>query len=128
MRIPHEPFTDRFSGACEYHGDCLEGLASGYAIQQHYGRKAQEIDSQEVWDLEAEYIALALNNIIMTIGPEKIVLGGGLSHHAGLIEQVRSKLSPIVNDYLPLPSLDDYIVKSSGDLNAVLGAIKLAST
>lgn len=128
VRVPHEPFTDEFKGACSFHGDCLEGIASGYAIQQHYDKRAEEIESEEVWDLEANHIATALNNIIMTVGPEKIVLGGGLAHHKGLIEEVRSKVSSTINDYMPFPSLDNYIVASSGDKNGVLGAMKLAAT
>lgn len=127
MHIPHEPFMDGFKGTCNYHGDCLEGIASGYAIQQHYGRRAEEIESAEVWGLEANYIAMALNNIIMTVGPEKIVLGGGLTHQAGFVEQIRSRVSTTVNGYMPLPSLGDYIVTSSGETNGVLGAIKLAA-
>jgi fructokinase len=94
-------------------------------MQQHYGRRAEQIDSEEIWDLEANCIALALNNITMTIGPEKIVLGGGLVQHDRLIEKVRSKLGSAINGYLQIPNLNEYIVKSSGDTNGVLGAIKL---
>jgi len=126
LRIPHA-LSDGFKGACEFHGDCLEGIASGYAIQQHYGQRAEEIESEEIWDLEAGYIALALNNIVMTTGPEKIVLGGGLTHRGGLIEHVRAKLRSTVNGYLQIPNLEDYIVESSGDTNGVSGAIKLVT-
>jgi fructokinase len=124
MRIPYA-LSDNFKGTCDFHGDCLEGIASGYSMQQHYGRRAEQIDSEEIWDLEANCIALALNNITMTIGPEKIVLGGGLVQHDRLIEKVRSKLGSAINGYLQIPNLNEYIVKSSGDTNGVLGAIKL---
>ena len=127
MRIPHEDFKNGFKGACNFHGDCLEGIAGGYAMQQHYGKRAEEIESIEAWDLEANHIAIALNNIIMAAGPEKIVLGGGLVHRNGLIEEVRSKLASIINDYLPIPDINSYIVASSGDTNGVLGAIMLAA-
>lgn len=125
IRLPYDS-ADGFKGVCKFHGDCLEGVASGYAMQKHYSQRAEEIDSMEIWDQEASFIALTLNNVILTTGPEKIVLGGGLLGHEGLIEQVRSKLSATINDYLPMPNLDSYIVRSSGDKNGVLGAIKLA--
>jgi len=127
MRIPYE-FLDGFEGACKFHGACLEGIASGHAMEQHYGQKPEDIKSQDIWSAEANYIALALNNIIMTIGPEKIILGGGLIRHEELIEQIRSKLSFTINGYLQVPDLDDYVVKSTGDTNGVLGAIKLVAS
>ncbi|MFZ1249399.1 MAG: ROK family protein [Candidatus Saccharimonadales bacterium] len=125
MRIPYTP-SKAFKGVCKYHGDCLEGIASGYAMQQKYGQPAEGIYSEKIWDEEADYIALAINNIIMTVGPQKIVLGGGLTHHSSLIERVRLKLRSTIDNYLSLPNLDTYIVASSGDLNGVLGAIKLS--
>lgn len=127
MRVPHEPFADTFKGSCAFHGDCLEGVASGYAMQARHGKKAEDISDSEAWEKEAAYIAAALNNIMMTIGPEKIVLGGGLINHAGLIENIRQAVADNVNGYMTFPDLDGYIVKSSGDLNGVLGAIKLAN-
>lgn len=127
VRIPHEPFTDTFKGACMYHGDCLEGIASGYALTQRYGKKSEEITDSNIWDIEAEYIASALHNLMMTIGPELIVLGGGLMKHPGLIETIRTKVQRNVSHYLEFPDLENYIVQSSGEMNGVLGSIKLAS-
>lgn len=127
MRIPHEPFTDTFEGACIFHGDCLEGIASGYAMAQRYGKEPEKITDLEIWNIEAQYIASALNNLMMTIGPELIVIGGGLTNHVDLMTSVRAEVQRNVNNYLKFPVLEDYIVHSSGDRNGVLGAIKLTS-
>lgn len=127
MRIPHEPLSGTFKGACVFHDDCLEGIASGYALTQHYGKKPEEITDSEVWSIEASYIATALSNLMMTIGPELLILGGGLTKHPGLIESVRSEVQAIINNYLDFPSMESYIVQSSGEMNAALGAVKLAS-
>jgi fructokinase len=126
IRIPHEPFTHAFQGVCIYHGDCLEGIASGHAMTERYNMAPKEIIDSEVWDTEAQYIAFALNNLMMTLGPELIVIGGGVLQHSGLLETIRHKVQQNVNSYLEFPDLNDYIVLSSGDTNGVLGATKLA--
>lgn len=127
MRIPHEQFMTTFEGACIFHKDCLEGIASGYAMAQRYGKNAEEIVDDEAWDIEAGYIASALNNLMMITGPELIVVGGGLTDHAGLMAAIRTKVQQNVNNYMNFPDLENYIVQSSSKLNGVLGAIKLTS-
>lgn len=127
MRIPHEAFSDTFQGVCLFHGDCLEGIASGNAMAQRYGKKPEEITNVEIWDIEAKYVATAINNLMMTIGPELIVIGGGLTNHAGLLAKIRTEVQRSVNGYLEFPDLNNYIVRSSGDSNGVLGAVKLSS-
>jgi fructokinase len=127
MRIPHEPFAGKFKGVCSFHTDCLEGIASGTAMEERYGKPAEDISSSEAWNNEAEYIASALTNLMMTIGPEKIVLGGGLTNHAGFVARIRNEVPRKVNNYLDFPDLEHYIIQSSGNTNGVLGAIKMAS-
>jgi fructokinase len=126
IRIPHEPFSDSFQGVCPYHGDCLEGIASGFAMEQRYALKAEHIVDGTVWDNQATYISAAIHNIMMSIGPRMIVLGGGLIKHSGFIEKIRTEVSKSINGYLVFPNLDSFIVRSSSDTNGVVGAIKLA--
>ena len=127
MRLPHEPFTSAFEGACTYHRDCFEGIASGYAMAQRYGKPAEQIDDIRAWELEASYIAAAVNNLMMTIGPELIILGGGLINHNGLLAAIRTRVGQNINNYLDFPDLETYLVRSSGTSNGVQGAIKLAA-
>ena len=130
--IPHDRKKDPFPGICPYHGDCLEGLASGTAINQRWGQNAEALpDSHPAWELEAEYIALALINLIYAYSPQRIVLGGGVSQHAGLHEVVRQKVQQDLNGYIQSPMLlrtiDEYIVRPSlGNRSGVLGAIAMA--
>jgi len=126
-RVPHEPLLESFKGACPFHGDCLEGLASGYAMEQRYGKKSEQIVDSDAWEREAGYIASMVTNLMLTTGPEMIILGGGLTNHPGLIEAVRQSVRQNINDYVTFPDLDRYIVKSSGSTNGALGAIKLAA-
>lgn len=130
--IPHDLQTDPFEGVCPYHGDCLEGLASGPAIAQRWGKPAETLPpGHPAWDLEASYIALALVNLIANFSPRRIVLGGGVFQQPGLYQVVRSKVQQGANGYfrstMILDSIDQYIVPPMlGGQSGVLGAIALA--
>ncbi len=132
IRIPHDRALDPFGGACPYHGDCFEGLASGPAIEARMGRRAEALsDDDPFWDLEAQYIALALANYIFTFAPKRIVVGGGVLQKDFLFDRIRKKISAILNGYLKDPMLldhlDEYIVRPGlGNRSGVLGAIALA--
>src|SRR5439155_15173205 len=115
MRIPHDRTADPFEGVCPYHGDCFEGLAAGNAIRQRWGRRPEELRGDErVWALEAEYIALGLLNVICTISPQRIVIGGGVMHEPSLLPLVRRRVTELGAGYLDAPEIvdrvDDYIV------------------
>jgi len=79
MRIPHDLGADPFPGICPFHGDCFEGLACGPAVTARWGRPSHDLPAgHPAWQLEAYYIALALNNLICALSPQRIVLGGGI--------------------------------------------------
>jgi fructokinase len=131
MRIPHDRNRDPFDGACPYHGDCFEGLASGDALRARWGRSAEEIADESAWLLEAEYLALGLQNVICTISPQKIILGGGVMKEPALLPHVRSRVQALASGYFDAPELgaaiDEYIVPPAlGDRAGVLGALELA--
>src|SRR5512143_794469 len=63
IRIPHNRQLDAFPGSCPFHGDCFEGLASGPAIEKRLSLTGAVIPEENAfWDIEADYIALALMN------------------------------------------------------------------
>jgi fructokinase len=133
MRIPHDRARDPFDGVCPYHGDCFEGLASGGAIRARWGRRPDELREERVWQLEAEYLALGLVNVIYALSPQKIVIGGGVMKERSLLPLVRRRVRELVAGYLSAPelgdSIDDYIVAPAlGDRAGVLGALELART
>jgi fructokinase len=130
--IPHNSQKDPFPGVCPYHGDCLEGLASGPSMNKRWGQNPETLlDGHPAWDLEAEYIALALVNLIYAYSPLRIVLGGGVPKHPGLHSIVRRKVQQLINGYVQSPMLmekiDSYILPPTlGTRSGVLGAIALA--
>ena len=133
MRIPHDRARDPFDGICPYHGDCLEGLASGEAIRQRWGRAGQELSGSAAWELEAEYLALALVNVICVLSPQRIIIGGGVAKQPRLLPLARQRVRELLAGYLRAPELTEpdaierYIVPPGlGDSSGVIGAIELA--
>jgi fructokinase len=131
MLIPHDRARDPFAGVCPYHGDCFEGLASGEAIAARWGMPAGEIEDEEAWRLEAEYLALGVVNVIYTLSPERIILGGGVMKQRRLLPLVRARVRELLAGYVAAPELadglDEYLVAPGlGDRAGVLGAIELA--
>ncbi|MCI9046954.1 MAG: ROK family protein [Hungatella sp.] len=121
---------DTYKGKCPYHGTCLEGLASGPAIEARWGAPAKELaDRPQVWDLEAYYLAHALTSYIMILSPQKIILGGGVMHQTHLMGRIHQYVKDMIGGYLvtkELEDLDSYIVLPSlNDDQGILGALKL---
>ncbi len=114
MRVPHDRARDPFDGICPYHSDCLEGLASGEAM------KARAEPSVE---LEAEYLALGVLNVVSVLSPQRVILGGGVMNEPGLLELIQRRVPELAAGYFELP---DIVAPALGDRAGVLGALELA--
>lgn len=116
---------DSFVGTCPFHGDCLEGLAAGPAIEARHGKKPTELsNNKEVWEIESYYLAQALVNYILIISPEKIIMGGGVMKQTQLFPLIRNKVKELLNGYIQKDELDseDYIVSPRlGDNAGLVG-------
>lgn len=133
IRIPHNFDRDRFEGACKFHKDCLDGLASGESMRQRWGLPAEQNNNDQAWDLEAEYLALGLTNLVCTLSPERIVIGGGVLKRNGLLPKIRNRMHHFLTDYFRTPefetrdAFDQYLVSPVlGDDAGVIGAIELS--
>ena len=130
--MPVKPFPgDDYKGFCVFHGPCLEGMASGKAIEDRWGRPAKELaNDPAVWETESHYLAEAITTLIMTLSPQRVILGGGVMHQRSLFPLIRDKVNTALGGYLVNPAreeLDSVIIPASlGDDSAVKGCIKLA--
>lgn len=121
---------DSYKGKCPSHGHCLEGLAAGPAIEERWGARGEALAGrQEVWELEAHYLAYAVTNYILVLSPQKIIMGGGVMHQEQMFPLVRKKVKEMLGGYLQtkeLQDMDSYIVPPSlKDDQGILGALKL---
>ena len=127
-RHPEDPMV---GSGCPFHENCLEGLAAGPSLEKRWGVKGAELSGRkEVWQLEAYYIGQALADYILILSPERIVLGGGVTHQEGLLALIRQETEKQLAGYIrtnAIQNLDSYIVGVSlNDNQGVMGAVKLA--
>ena len=108
LRIPHDLVRDPFPGSCPFHGDCLEGLACGPAIQARWGAIAMTLPPDHpAWALEAQYLAYGLNNLAVTLSPQRILLGGGVMQQSHLFTLIRQEFTQLLNGYVANPELTE---------------------
>lgn len=118
-----------FHGTCPFHNGCLEGLAAGPSLEARTGIRGELIEQRsDVWDIQAYYIAQAAVQATLLYRPEIIVFGGGVMAQEHMLRRVREKFTHLLNDYLPVPPVEEYIVTPAvaGNGSATLGNFALA--
>ena len=132
LRIPRDPARDPFEGSCPFHGDCFEGLAAGPAIAARWKCDPKSLaPDHEAWNLEAEYIALAVMNVVLTVSPQRVILGGGVMEQGQLFPMIRERLKEQLHGYLGVPEVGEnvgqFIVPPENKNRAgILGALAMA--
>ena len=140
MRIPRHPDDPLERGACPFHPDCWEGWAAKGAIERRWGagRLATDLVAASELGLLAHYLAAGVANVICTISPQRVILGGGIvlgggnaAHRERLLGLVRREAVALLGGYLQAPELGELIEQFivapalAGDAG-VLGGIALA--
>jgi fructokinase len=132
MHPRRHPLDQGFAGVCPFHGDCLEGLASGPAIVARSGCELKEIDpTHPQWEIEADYLAQLCAQLVVMVSPQRIVLGGGVMNRTELLPLIRRRLLHWLGGYVDrteiLNAIDAYVVAPAlGAQSGVLGAVLLA--
>lgn len=122
---------DAYPGYCVFHKDCLEGMASGPAIEKRWGTKCNELqEDHPAWRLESFYLAQAILNAILLLSPKKIILGGGVMNQRQLFPLIHCEIEKRLNQYIKaellLKRMEDYIVLPGlGDISGLYGALAL---
>lgn len=133
LRVPAAPGRT-FSGACPYHGDCVEGLASGPAVLANAGLPAEQLTrSDPAWDVVVHALTALFHNLVLTTAPERILVGGGLGMgQQHLLPRIRTALVASLNGYGAAPmierTIDSFIASPAlGHRVGPLGALALAT-
>jgi fructokinase len=123
---------DGFPGVCPYHGDCLEGMASGPAIEARWGRPPHDPGplAGEATVMESAYLASGLRNVVYTVAPERVVLGGGVSSLPGLVAAVNAGLVEEMGGYAAQPEHGTgfVVLPALGADSGIAGGFALALT
>lgn len=130
MRVPRLA-GDTWPGACSFHGDCVEGLASGPAIAAATGAHPRSLaDDDFAWDRAAAALAALCHNLVLTTTPGRILIGGGVaSGRAHWIAAIRARLVESLGGYAWADRVEDdpgfVSAPALGDRAGPLGAIAL---
>ncbi len=127
LKVPVAP-GDSFPGVCPFHGNCLEGLASGPAIEARWGKAAAELaPDHPAWEMEAWYLAHGILSLIAIISPSCVIVGGGVSQADGLHAKITARLTEITNGYFAAEMLESLVVPPAlGQEAGIKGALLLA--
>lgn len=127
--VKRHPDDLAFKGICPFHGDCLEGLVAGPTFEARTGRPGSEVPlTDPVWDIMSYYVAQAALQTTLTIRPDKIVFGGGVVSE-GFLQKVRRDFKTLLNGYVTVPALADYLTMPlmANNGSATLGDFALAA-
>ena len=116
---------------CRWHGDCVEGLASGSAIAERIGRDPASLEPDDpVWDLTGAYLGQLSAALVFILSPQRIVLGGGVGRRPKVLEAARRSLAEQLGSYLARPKtehMEYYLVGPAlGADSGLYGALALA--
>lgn len=122
---------DTFEGTCPFHGCCIEGMCSTGSLSKRRGCTAEDLpslpDDDDIWDVCAYYLAQLCATLVLTVSPERIVLGGGVMQRKVLYDKVRAQTAQIINGYVTMPAAETFITPSTWDGNGgIMGAAYLA--
>jgi fructokinase len=129
-RIARAP-GDTWPGNCALHGDCIEGLASGPAIEARSGTAAAALAADSpVWDTVVHALAQLAHLLVVTVAPQRILIGGGVvSGQPHLFPRIRRSMLTSLNGYLSIPGdIDRFIVPPGlGTSAGPLGGLAVAA-
>jgi len=132
VRLRRAP-GDTFAGSCAFHGDCMEGLLSGPALAARFGTHPSRIEPEDPrWETVAQDLAELLAMLVLTLSPQRIVVGGGVSHRQpqlmpAAIARVPALLSGYLRDCSRHTLAGMIVAPELGDDAGPMGSLCLAA-
>ena len=127
IRPRRHPLDLDFVGVCPFHGDCLEGLASGPAIMARWGASLSELAADHpAHTIIASYIAQLVTTLQSLMEPGRVILGGGVMATPGLLERVRAQAAKLSCGYFRGVADEIIVLPALGDRAGLLGGLALA--
>ncbi len=125
IRLKRTPGDD-FAGVCPFHGDCLEGLVSGPAVLARLGHSLSQTEPGDPGRaLVIDAMGQGLANLVLTLSPHRIVIGGGVAKTPGFHAEVTERMTHWLGDYVAIP--ERFVLPPAlGDHAGVSGALALA--
>lgn len=118
---------DDLAGICPFHGDCLEGLASGPAIIARWGAPLSELPSDHPGHgMIAGYLAQLCVTLQALVEPGRIVIGGGVSKTPGLHDRIAAEAARLGAGYFRGLPAEIIVPPALGDEAGLMGALALA--
>ena len=117
---------DEYGGRCPFHQACMEGMASGPAIQDRFGPPGDRGGSEAVLTASG-YLAQVIAVLVYTYAPQRIVVGGGVASSPHFYEALSEASHDALGGYPVEEDLEDLIVPPGlGDLAGLAGGLVLA--
>lgn len=130
--VRRHPLHGDFPGTCAFHGDCLEGLAAGPAVAAAWGQSSSHFaPDHPFWRVEADYLAQLCMTLMLTVAPERIVLGGGVMQQERLFPLIRARTLALLAGYVHrvkgIEAMNEIIVPPAcAEPSGLVGAYLLA--
>jgi fructokinase len=127
--VPILPHAAMGKSVCPFHADCLEGLASGPAIQSHWGAPLDRLPEDHAGRAAiADALAQLCVGLLYAVSPDRIVLGGGVMTGGALLPAIRAAAQARMGGYhVPPGGLDAVITgPRSAIAPGLAGALLLA--
>ena len=127
VMLRRHPEDAGFKGVCPVHGDCLEGLASGPAIEARWGASLSKLAPDHIaHEIIADYLAQFCQTLIALYSPQRIILGGGVLQTEGLLDKIKVRATVLAGRYFGLDASAIIVPPSLGRFSGIAGAIELA--
>lgn len=125
---PRRHPEDEFAGTCPWHGDCIEGLACGPAIQARLGAPLDTLGPDHPFrEILADYLGQLTASLLLVTSVDRIVMGGGVLRNLGLHARIETRTRDYLAGYLgAIDALDRFLFPPELEDAGLIGGLLMA--